>query len=270
MTNATTSRLLLAIVLLVFTCAAAPASAQNAEKEAQQYFEKGAAFYFEGKYGPALVQFRRGHETLPNALFLYNIALCNLKLERYQEALNNAREAKRMGGLGERESALNEARLAAIPRIQDAMSIASDIEQALAAQVSKAEQAPPEAIVDTNAPPPSESSFGALGWIGVATSVAGAGLLTGALVSELSLQNKWEEFEAAAAAQDTTRHAELKEEIERGQRTGKILLYSGAGVTALGITFIVVDLFTSPSDQREIGLFISPDGELGAAASFRF
>lgn len=246
------------------------AVAQEGAREAQQYFEKGAALYFEGEYGQALVQFKKGHATLPNALFQYNIALCNLKLERYREALTAAREAERMGGLGDREVTLNRSRIAAIPRIQIATSVAEDVAQTQVARVA-ADASDSQPVDVSDGAEPQKSGFGGLGWAGVGFTTVGVGLLVGAVAVEVALQGKWDEFNQVAETGDSARFDELKQQIENRQRTGKVLLYSGIGAGAIGVTLLIAELVTSPkSDNQRVGLFITPDGKAGVSAAFRF
>ena len=265
MTTQNFTRFLVPMLLFVSLLLPEAAMAQDREREAQVYFEKGAAYYFEGEYGQALVQFKKGHATLPNALFQYNIALCNLKLERYREALNAARDAERMGGLGPNEQTLNRSRIAAIPRIQTATTVAEAV--ARSADTSSD-------VADADVSQGTESGgggFGGVGWAGVAFTTVGVGLLVGAVGVEVALQSKWEEFNESAESGDTARFEELKGEIERRQRTGKILLYSGLGASAIGVTLLIAEWVSYPSsDDKQVSVFVTPQGDFGVGAAFRF
>lgn len=262
--------ILTSVLLIAALLAPGSAVAQEGAREAQGYFEKGAALYFEGEYGQALVQFKKGHATLPNAMFQYNIALCNLKLERYGEAMTAAREAERLGGLASREAAMNRSRIIAIPRIERTQAVAEDVSQAQAAVVEVTAETTTEETGSIEAKP-ERSSFGALGWTGVGLTAVGAGLLVGAVGVEVGLQGTWDEYNAAAEEGDTERFNELKTEIESRQSTGKALLYAGIGAGAVGVALIVAELVTSPrSDQPRVSVFASPDGSAGVSAHFRF
>lgn len=246
---------------LLFCAALVLPSTVHAQEvaDAQAYFEAGAAAYFEGKYAEALVQFKKAQDTVPNALFLYNIALCNLKLSRYREALSAAIEARRTGTLEPREAMQNEARIDAIRTIQTAQARG----EAMSAVATTSD---PTDVVTTEAAPPAETpNWGALGWVGVVATTAGAGLLSGTLVVELGLQNKWDDYTAAGAAGETAEYNRLKGEIEDGQRLGKILLLSGAGLAAVGLTLIVVELATGP--EETVTLRLGP-GSVALTGSF--
>lgn len=256
--------LVLALVLAVPTSAYA-----GDDAAAQAFFEKGAALYFEGKYAEALVQFKKGHAEVPAALFQYNIAVCNLRLERYREALAAAREARSMGGLEGKDAAQNDARIAAIPRLQNAHAIV----QELTAVAAKTLDDTPVETAEVVEPPPAvepKPRFGAIGWAGVGAATVGAGLAVGALVVELSLQPKWDDYNAAADAGDSTRYSELKSEIESGQTTGRILLFSGIGLAAVGAALIVFDLVTPGDEGAQAGFIVLPDGGVGGTVSVRF
>ena len=81
---------------------------------AQKYFEQGAEYYFNGEYGKAIVEFMRGNDEIPNALFLYNISLSHSRLGNFNDALEFGRRAREMGGLDPATSAQNEGRISAL------------------------------------------------------------------------------------------------------------------------------------------------------------
>lgn len=255
-----------ALFALVFLTLPQPASAS--EDAAQVYFEAGAALYFEGRYADALVQFKKAHAESPNATFQYNIAVCNLRLERYDDALSAARNARELGGLNDTEIVQNEARIAAIPRIQRAIRAATTIGE------SRPPDPEPEVVAVQPAPTPATQSkrrFGPLGWVGVGSTAIGSGMLVAALVTELTLQAKWDDYRAAADVGDAARYTELQSEIVRGQLVGKVLLIGGAGLAATGATLIVVELLTGERDSAATAMIVPlPDGGVATSFSLRF
>lgn len=252
--------LLLAVTLLVFP------SVSFAQDEAMAFFEDGAALYYEGKYAEALVEFKKAHAAAPNAMFQYNIAMCHVRLKRWSEALEAAEKAKKMGGLGDKGTAQNDGRIAAVHRVVSTLNVADDVSAQQAREVAAATPdevpADPEITETTTTP---EKRFGGLGWVGVGAAGVGAGLLAGALVSDLTLQPKWDEYRAAAAAGDEEQYEALKSTIESRQGVGRVLLFSGIGLTAVGATLIIVELARGPSEPTAV-LLPLPGG--GAAASF--
>lgn len=253
------------LAILGIVAFSSAAWAEGDAELSQEYFDRGAGLYVEGKFGEALVQFKRGHEELPNPMFPYSMALCSQKLGRYSEAMRYAIEARDLGGLGDKENAQNDARIAVLPRIETSEFVATEI----AASQIEPDLDPVDPGIIARRPP--KSGFGTVGWVGVGATAVGAGLLVGSLVSELSLQTKWDEFNRAADNGDQDRYDELKKEIERGQTTGMVLLYSGLGVSAVGLSLIIVELVTGGSDDAATaGVFVLPDGTVGGGFSARF
>lgn len=271
MKKTTAGSVLFALLFAVFTFGFIPnALAQSDKKKAQALFEKGAALYYDGKYAEALVQFKKGHAAVPNALFLYNMSLCNLKLERYREALANATDARQMEGLPEKEGTRNDARIVSIGLIQTSQHLAESVPDPVA-DVTTDDATVPDTSTPDDAPPP-RKGMSALGWSGVAGLVVGGALLGGAVATEVSLQSKWDEFTELSEGGDPERFEEVRQEIERGQRNGKILLYTGTGVAVVGATLLVVELVTSPNknERPNVGLLVTPDGHVGATVQLRF
>jgi hypothetical protein len=272
MKKTTTVRsVLFALLFTVTTLGFAPnALAESDKKKAQTLFEKGAALYYDGAYAEALVQFKKGHATVPNALFLYNMTLCNLKLQRYREAMSNAVEARHMGGLPDKEATRNEARIAAISAIELSQEVAEAAEEPMVADTAPDTTESPDLSVQKSDAP--KKGLTALGWSGVAGLVIGGGLLGGAVATELALQKKWEEFTGLSEGGDPERFEELRTEIERGQQRGKILLYSGTGVAVVGAALLIVDLATKPKEEERprVMLHVAPGGGVSASMSLAF
>ena len=107
-----------------------------------------------------------------------------------------------------------------------------------------------------------------MAFAGAAT--VGGGLLLGAMGVELSLHPKWDAFHAAADAGDAALYDSLKGEIEDRQQLGRVLLYSGAGLAAVGATLIVVDLITPGDSATSAAVLLLPNGTMGGAVRVRF
>ncbi len=226
-------------------CLSAPAWADK-EAEAQKHFDDGATFYMNGEYGKAIVEFMKGNDLVPNALFLYNIGVCHSRLGNTQEGIDNFVRARNMGGLDDKTATQNEARIVALRSVLKSQSFeAPEVEVAV------------EEPVEPTPQPVSSGGLGTLGWVGIGTTVVGAGLLVAAGVVELGLQSTWDDYEQAAREGDKERYDELLADIESRQSTGVILLAAGAGVTIVGVTLLVVDLV---SEDSQPVVFISPDG----------
>lgn len=249
-------------LLVLLSVASAPAFAQSPEKEAQALFEEGGALYFKQEYGGAIVKFKTAHIKSPNALFLYNISLCHLKLGQFGDALSAAREAREMGGLDEQTSTKNDSRIVSLQRVLLAHRAAEavGVQQASEdADTGDLVAGDPEATTTSGAAAKG-GGFGALGWVGVASTVLGVGLLTGSLVTELGLQGKWEDFRQAGEDGDEVAYARLKGEIEDGQQIGAVLLYSGAAITAVGLTLIIIELASGDSASATLQIVPTSGG----------
>lgn len=227
---------------------------------AQQHFEDGAALYTQGDYSKAIVEFLKGHAIAPNAMFLYNISLSYLKLENVPDALDAAEEAKTFEGMPAKVSLRNDARIASFRSVLSANDVAEEIAQAAEASV---EEPMAERPVDD------EGGIGGLGWTGVGLGVVGTGLVVGALLVNLGVSSDIDALEAEAAGGDPDRFDTLKNDIESGQSTGKVLLYSGAGLAATGIILLFVDLATGSESDASMGL-APTEGGARAEWSIRF
>lgn len=243
------------MVLLLMLCAT-PALAQENVEQAQKHFETGAEWYAQGEYAKAIVEFLKGHNLSPNAMFLYNISLSYAKLENIDDALEAAERAIREGGLPPEVAVRNEARIRAFRLNMVARSVSGSVNLALTEKKS----------VPDPEPTPSGSSFGALGWTGVALTTVGVGLGVGAFLVSGGVSDDIEALKAEANGGDLIRYTELKSSVEDGQSTGQLLVYTGAGLGAVGITLILIDLF-SGSETNSTSWYIGPQRD-GIQAGF--
>ncbi|MEZ4458683.1 MAG: hypothetical protein R3E66_02935 [bacterium] len=164
---------------------------------AQKYFEQGAEYYFNGEYGKAIVEFMRGNDEVPNALFLYNISLSHSRLGNFSDALEFGRRAREMGGLDAATSAQNEGRISALYAVQTS--------QGFHGPVDLPAKDEPE-VVAVVAPPPPKDDF-TMGYIGLATTATGLVLLGVAGYAELQVRDRWDAYERAAADGNAVEYA---------------------------------------------------------------
>ena len=252
-----------------------PAFAQSDRlARAQKHYEKGVEWYAASEYPKAIVEFLKGYNLAPNAMFLYNISLSYQKLENYEEALKAAIRASGEQGFPEGYPARNEARIAAFRRVLEARDAAANIKRAAEQPaVAEGDVTPEDPGVDTPAPvqPVESSSFGALGWTGAGAALLGAGALAGMAVVNSGLRADIEAFEAASDEGDRATRDALYDEIEPRQSTGKLLLYGGSGLLAVGTLLVAIDLFSGGEESAASALRIAPtDGGFAVGHGFRF
>ncbi len=221
-------------------------------KRAQEAFNRGASLYYEGSFGEAIVEFRRAQERYPHPIFAHNIARANEQLERYDRALSAAKEARE---LQEQAS-----------RAQDQMPDAADarnsgliasLETRLNSQaVAEAVEAHQQQIDGVDAPdaPDTSSGWGLMGWSGVALATVGAGALTGAMVMDRQVASDIEALESNTDISEADFNSEI-DSLQGQQTAGRVFLFSGAGMLAIGATLVVLEM-TSGSDEE--GFAVAP------------
>ncbi len=74
-----------------------PATAKNAER-GSLHFQRGVAFYKEGNFAAALVEFKRANQLAPNYRLLFNMGQTNFELHDYVNALHAFEEYLESGG----------------------------------------------------------------------------------------------------------------------------------------------------------------------------
>ncbi len=258
---------ILAVVMTLFFCGAVSAQSpdEEVEDEAVTHFEKGAELYFEEEYEAAIVEFMKGHRISPNAMFLYNVSLSHVKIGNLDDALEAARAARGLPGLDPTTRIQNEGRIAALELLENTRE--SIEERQIAEADTSADEV--EEVVMISQVEPTKSNFGALGWTGLGFTLAGFGLLTSAMVVEITLQDTWSEYEAVAQFGDESEYLALRSDIKKRQRVGLILLASGTGAAAVGLTLLSMQLF-SDSETRST-FYVEPRGDaavIGAGGVF--
>lgn len=251
----------MAAVFSAALLSATPAFAQPSDAEkAQKHFEDGATLYAQGNYSKAIVEFIKGHAIAPNAMFLYNISLSYLKLENITDALAAAEKARTFDGMPDKVAVRNDARIGGFRAFLSAEDLAEDI--AAAAET-------PDPMVADHQTGEEGGALGGLGWTGIGLGLAGAGLVVGALIVNSGVDADIESLESEANGGNRARFDTLKSDIESGQSTGKILLYSGAGLATAGLVMLIIDLADGPESAGSVSVAPS-DGGAKAQWSIRF
>lgn len=211
---------------------------QALAQTAQEHFDKGAEWYAGGEYSKAIVEFLKGYNLEPNAMFLYNISLSYAKLANFEEALNYAERARTESGMPDEVQVRNDGRIAALRTRFHTIDAARHLGQVAAE--------PPQESPE----PESKSGFGALGISGVVLSVAGLGLVGGAWVVNSDVETNLDALKAEANGGDRAEFDRLKTQVEDDQSLGQILLLSGLGLTAVGVTMVALDLSDDDEPRR--------------------
>jgi len=199
----------------------APAAAQPTAEDirtAQDAFNSGVEKYRAEDYAGALSDFERAHAAVPNPIFLYNVARCQAKLGRYEDAISTSSAAaplfdEQADQLPPSEATKNSAVLSAWSSQRAATHIAASLAE----------------------PPPKQLDI-------VSVSVTSVGALTTlvGLGIGASLTDDIEELERLSTSNDQAGFDDLKEEVERKQRRARFTTVAGAVILASGITLWVL------------------------------
>lgn len=220
-------------------------------KRVKRLFEKGAAKYAEGNYAEAIVDFRRGQELYPSALFLYNIAMCHMHMGQTGRAVDYAGRA-----LESEERALDgETAVKARAVVQGggvvrAARSAADGSNRAGGRVER---------------PPSPPAVGPYGWAGAAGTVVGIGGLVASGVLAADINRSWDQLQESSRGSDREAFDRQQKAILRKQRLGRGLGIGGAALTAVGAGLLIGDL-VSRGGQEQVR--VRPSGSGGAALLF--
>ncbi|MFU8804357.1 MAG: hypothetical protein ACNA8W_11150 [Bradymonadaceae bacterium] len=210
------------------------AAAGNTEEQARHHFDEGARYFYEGDFSRALVEFRRAYQLQPDPMILYNISLAHSRLGNIKDAFDAGIAASKMEGMPAPAQVRNDARVGALSIALSADSIARSI-QNTGGQASSGEPDPDHIYI----PPDHDTELSPMGWAGVAGTAAGAGLITWALVLNQKLGPEIEQYKSTESTED---YNERREDIDRRTTTGKIVLYSGAGLMTVGLGLWIYDV----------------------------
>lgn len=264
-------RKLAALATFITCCSAAAAFAEPTKadiQKAEDHFRKGAEWYAQGDYAKAVVEFKFGHNLAPNAMFLYNMSLAYERLESFDEAIEVAQEARRMGGMPEEIARRNEARIVGFYTILSARGASRDI---AAAAVAKNDD---DEVIDDPIEGPvlvdRADGITTLGFVGTGLAVVGGGFALGGFLTNNAVNDDIDQLRIAASTRDTVTYNELKEDLPKKQARGKALYAIGGAAAGLGMILFVTDLVVG-TESVEVGtaLRMSPEGP-SANATLRF
>lgn len=251
-------RALMVALFLVGSAGVAGAQQSSDGEKAKAYYDQGVSAFFNKNYSQAITYFQRANALDPDPVVLYNISLAHSKLGNAEDALVASLKAAEMGGLPEDTALKNTARIRGYERIIRARS-AADARSAQAAQ-HKELKSPGAGAPDSA----SDSAVGALGWVGVGTAGAGAAALFGSGVVSLLLRADIDDYEHFRTSGEYERARAMQDKIDERQFYGKLMLYSGVGLVALGTTLWAVDYFGNAETQTTampaLGGALGPDG----------
>ncbi len=239
---------LVSLMFLAGVLSSTPVWAQDASadvEQIQEYFEKGAALYFEQKYDEAIEEFQKGYALYPDPIFLYNISTAHGKMGRMDQSLAVA-ELADSTGLGEPDSTQNRARMAALRQYRGAAEITNGLALAKRQEVAVGPAAP------SNWLDRRDWRF----WTGVGSIGAGVTSLVVGTVIDASLTETIDSYESAARAGDTATYNRLKSSIE-GDQSAAIAFYAIGGLLVVGGSGLVT---WSLLDDDQFAILPTPNG----------
>ncbi len=271
--------LLLVCAVLACSMLFSPQPAQA--QDAGAVYEKGMDAYFAGDYADAILSFKEAYAIEANPIFLFNMSIAYEKAGNYQEALKEAQAAQADGSLPPEAAQVNAGRIPSLSTIVKSREVAGRVSGKAPCQsndqcregftcdvtsnmcVEAGPVADKKDGGDQSTEPFLGVPFSTIGWIGAGASIVGVGLLATTLIVDLGLGGDIEEYDALSDSDKRTAAGEaLAEDIEGQQSTGQVLLYSGAGLVAVGAGLIVFDLFFNDGNEHmtNVGVGVSPDG----------
>lgn len=257
------ARLAVVAVLL----ASAPAFAQSDAEAFKKAYKQGMTHYEKGNYEEAARDFEEALQHREHAVLLYNLAKSYTYIGEWEKVVEYAVRAEESSGdldpsTGAKNGATGVAAGAVLsareyaPAIADAgtsepgdSSETEGAEEPKAARDSSSTDRSASAGETTDTGSAGGGGFGGLGWAGVGGAAAGVGLLGGALLVDVGLADDFEALDQARSDGDTQRFSNVRNRIEGQQQTGRILLYSGAGLASVGATLLVLELTGSESSS---------------------
>lgn len=287
--NSNSWLLLVSTVAFVVAPATVMAGKPDDAERAQEFFDRGAQYYFEEEYSKALVEFYRAQTAHEHPVFKYNIAMSYLRLGQLENAREAAIEAQAMDEAPSPENRANTSSIVvSVNTVEHAGSVAEAVAQADEAvdedefdedllvgddldddeidedllvegeldeeRIEKDEDRPDDEVdelaVRERDDELEESSFGLLGWTGIGSLTIAAASLGGAVFTNRQINDEWAELKAKEAGEiDRGSFEERREDIAGLQTRGQILLFSGVGLATLGTTLVVTDLVRGGSNE---------------------
>lgn len=236
---------LMAALLLV----PATSPAQDNAQLAQEAFDRGMSHYTEEEYGDAVAEFRKGHQLMPNGMFLYNISLSYMRLENHEKALRYAERAIEMREhLPPKADAKNAARMSGLHTRLVVLQ--------LAAELKPVETEPPagdgDLFADAEPDDSPEAGWpGTLTYVGAGTAALGGVLIVGAGVMGSDVDERADQL---AGVEDRSTYDTMRDEIESDRMLGRVLLFSGLGLVAAGGGLVAWDFYGGQSESPRLSL----------------
>ncbi|MGM0558778.1 MAG: tetratricopeptide repeat protein [Myxococcota bacterium] len=254
---------ILGLLLLALVLMPAPASAQEdgdssadkrqRAKKAKVAFEKGAALYNEKKYSSAIVEFRRGQRVYPSGLFLYNIAMCHMRLGNMEDAREYALRSLEIDTrpLGPRTRASASGLVAGV----DVVTFTGRQSKSIAASDRGVQHETRTAVPGgNNATSPADSKieagFGWLGWTGVTGAALGAGVLVATGLIARDIDSDFEMLRTLQTGSDQTAFEAQQAQIADKQRLGRALGITGVVMVAAGSGLVIAEVVGGEPDRR--------------------
>jgi hypothetical protein len=255
-----TATLIATALFVMGACVLSPAAhAQESDSDAataRKHFDRGAEYFYEGDNSKAVVEFMKAYRLQPHPSILYNVSIAHVRLENVDEAYRVARKAASMEGMPQKMSTGNDGRIRGLERIMEARTVAESI-VASHDRAEPASRAKP--VSRAEAPAKDTDAMGGLGWTGVTMTAVGVGLLGYAAVTHVQLDADISAYQEASANRQVATYEQYRQEISDKQDIGRVALYSGAGLAAVGLGLWLTDLLSDSSDdQASVSIGVNP------------
>jgi len=224
------------------------------QQAAKRHFDRGAELFRAEQYEEAIDAFDRALEADPNAMIHYNLSLAYLKDDQLPEALRHARKAAEFGDMPRTAAVRNRARMDALETILRARDTGTAYADAGADSRAPATNPLYDPAPDSESSEPTDSAesgearrgaFSPTGWVGLGLAVGGIGSLGGAAAIDAGLRSDVANYRRAAERGDAETYHRLRDSIGNRQTAGRVFLYSGAVLTAVGGGLLIYDLVGS-------------------------
>ena len=250
--------------------------------KAKKAFEQGAALYNEKKYSAAIVEFQRGQRVYPSGIFLYNIAMCHMRLGNMDDAREYAERSLEIDKRPLQPNIESKARglslgsqavMFAISRTNAIAAADENVREQAREQADVAASQVTGGAIEVARPFDKESDarFGWLGWTGVTGAVLGTGALVTTGLLARQIDSDFDTLRSLRTGPSETAFEQKQDEIADKQRTARVLGVSGAVLAAAGAGLIVADLVSgggSAERRRQVGL--APNGLNGMSFILRW
>jgi len=269
-------KLALPVIVSCTLCSAAAIAQTSPSNKAaaDTLYEEGIKSAIAGDYPSAVIHFQNGYKLDPDPRFLYNIAACYYRLDNFERASDYYQRVLKSPNVSSEIYTKAASKLRALELQLSATTVSDQIKDG-AGQANKGDGAQ----TPDPSKKPEDEGFGGLGWAGVAVTAVGVGLMGASLIPNAGLSDQIAEYEDGVRLDPSpSRDQSRYDAIQSKQSTGKLLLFSGAGLTVVGASLVLYELASSSSQEAAAQetqgaltpLFnISPDGAaVGIRLSF--